>query len=471
LTHIGFFLLTLGAVFTFAQRYFNSSVAWLACAILVTVPSLLNVATSAYVDAMLAFYAFAAFYALMLALEKDGARWYALAGAFAGLAASVKYTALIVPVAIFVLILLRNRDRNLTFTVHFSLIAILFALPFYLRNLIFTGNPVYPFFFGGSYWDAFRADHFSRFGSGLIATPLKIFTAPWDATIFGVEGGVDYSATIGPLLLALLPLLLLQIRNSQSAIDNSEPRNAQPEIRFTLYALLFSLILYLFWLFGIAESKLLIQTRLFFPAFPTLALLAALALEQLGAFDLAQFSLARFARLLTALILGMTLLSYALAFVSNNPLAYVTGAQSRDQFLRGALGDYYTTAQFINTQLTRNSRTLALWEPRSYYVDRDIQPDVVLDSFPHVLSQMRDADGIVRAWHDLGYTHVLLYRKGLNQLVTTQYDPVSLDDVRVLQAILGQHARLIYGEPLEIAQNEIVHADAVPYAIYALEAR
>lgn len=464
LTHFGFFLLTLGAVFSFAQRYFTTTIAWLAVALLLAVPSFLLVAIYAYVDATLAFYAFAAFYALMIAFDTNETRWYALAGAFAGLAANVKYTALIVPVAIFILIMFQNRARRLPYAISYLLPAICFVLPFYLRNLFFTGNPVYPFFLGGPFWDAFRADWFSRFGTGLMTTPLKILTAPWDATIFGIEGSVDYSATIGPLLLALLPLWLIDRKST-----NADQESSGFDVSVTKSLFLFSLILYLFWLVGIVESKLLIQTRLLFPAFPALAILAAVALDRLAAFDHPKFSLHRFARMLVALVFLLTFTSVTLAFAANNPLAYITGAVSRDKFLDGALGDYYRATHFINTQLPTNSKTLALWEPRSYYINRAIQPDAILDIFPHQLWQTRDPDAIGRAWQSAGYTHVLLSRRGLNVLFTSQYDPISLADVRVLQTLLAQRARLIYGEPLETLGKEIANAERAPYAIYALE--
>lgn len=471
MVHFGYFLLILGAVFAFATRFSNSRIGWLACAILIGAPSLLLVATSAYVDAMLVFYAFAAFYALMVAFEKRDTHWYALAGAFAGMATGVKYTGIFIPIAIFVLILFRNRLHSLRSTISYLLCALAFASPWYIRNLFFTGNPVYPFVFGGPYWDVFRTEWFSRFGTGLVTTPLRIITAPWDATVFGLEGTEVYSATIGPLLLALLPLLLLLISPKRINDKDHSTSNINFELRFLFYSLIFSTVLYLFWLYGIAQSKLLIQTRLLYPAFPTFAIVAAIAFDRLHEFDLAQFSLQRFARMLTALILALTLLNYSLAFVANNPLTFITGSITRETFLEGTLGDYYRAAKLINTELPLDAKVVTLWEPRSYYIHRAIQPDVVLDLFEHRLSQTRDIDAIVSGWRNERYTHVLLYRKGLNQLFTSQYDPVSLNDVQTLRTLLARHGRLIYGEPLEVDGSGIANVESAPYAIYALESK
>jgi hypothetical protein len=475
--HFVYLLLTLGALFAFANRHFSSLVAWLSVAILVAVPSFMLVATWAYVDVALAFYAFAAYCVLRLACQSEDKRWFVLAGMFAGFAMGVKYTAVIVPVAVIGVLVIGNGSlikRSWSLVIWFLGFGILFAMPWYLRNLVFAGNPVYPFFFGGPYWDAFRANWFGRFGTGLLNTPLQLLTAPWDATIYGQEGALGYEATIGPLLLVLLPLLLLRIQNSKSIIHNSdaELQTTNYELRITnselRSLLLFSLILYLFWLLGVAQSKLLLQTRLLFAAFPTLALAAAVAFDRLRPLDLPQFSLQRFARLVIALVFALTLSSYALAFASNSLLAYLVGAESRADYLARTLGAYDRAAQFIAKQLPADARILALWEPRSYYIQRAIQPDAILDQFPYLLAQTRDADAIARRWQSEGYTHVLLNRQGLNAMLTSQYDPVSLDDVRVLQQVLARHAQAIHGEPLEIVNGAIKNADAAPYVLYAL---
>jgi 4-amino-4-deoxy-L-arabinose transferase-like glycosyltransferase len=458
LLHFGFLLLGLGALFALASRYFNSIVAWLACAILVAAPSLLTVSTWAYVDLALAFYATAAFFALMCARETDDARWFALSGALAGMALGVKYTGAIVPLALFVLLLLVR--SNLSFVIRHLSFVILFAAPWYIRNLVFTGNPVYPFLFGGRYWDAFRASWFTRLGSGLLNTPLQLLTAPWEATILGREGTEVYDATIGPLLLALAPLLVLVAM-----------RKREEDKGVLRAAAVFSLILYAFWLLNIVQSKLLIQTRLLFPAFPLFALLAASAFDRLSALDFPQFSLQRFTRLLIGLVLGLTALGYALGFASDSPLRYLAGFETREQYLARHLGAHYAAARFVNANLLASARVLFLWEPRSYYFARAAQPDVLLDVIPRSRWQYRDADATAVAWRSAGYTHVLLHRVGLDFMLRTGYDPITPDDVQMLQDVVARHLKQVYGRTaLQIGACDgkmcVVGAADEPYAIY-----
>ncbi len=457
LIHLGFLLLALGLLFSLAHRYFDSRVAWLACSLLLAVPSFVAVSTWAYVDIALVYFALASLYALLIARQATVREWYVLAGAYAGLAAGVKYTGAIVALAVLILLV---RARVADIAVHLVAVA-LFAAPWYLRNLAFTGNPFYPFVFGGAYWDSFRGEWFSRFGTGLLNTPWQLVTAPWDATVLGTEGGLAYGATIGPILLTMIPLLLFTFH----ALSGDE-RNRLRDI------LLFSAILFVFWLVGIAGSKLLLQTRLLFAAFPMFALCAAVAFDCLAALDLKQFSLQRFTRLVLILGLGLTAFSYLLNFASNNSFRYLSGAESRDGFLGRQLGDYYTAVQFINKQLRPGDKVLFLWEPRTYYVQQAVQPDVILDTLPHLRWQYHNADSIVAALRALGYTHVLLDRQGLNYLLQSGYDPITMDDLEILQG-MQPHLNQVYGRiPFDIGSRQgmpaVTGADQDRYAIYEI---
>jgi hypothetical protein len=360
----------------------------------------------------------------------------------------------------------------------------LIAAPYYIRDWFFAGNPVYPFVFGGRYWDAFRAAWFSRFGTGLMNSPLRLVLAPWDATIYGSEGAAGYEATIGPLLLMLLPLLILanskfQIPNSKFKIPNSDPESqvTNSELRTLNFEfrdlILFSSALCFFWLCGVAGSTLLMQTRLLFPAFPAFALLAAVAFERLDALDLPQFSLQRFARLVLLLVFGLTALGYAIGFASGSALGYLAGAESREAYLARNLGDYYAAMKFINTSLPNDARVFFLWEPRSYYADRAAQPDAILDAWTHLRWQYRDADSIAVALRERGYTHVLLSRAGLDFMLQTGNDPISLEDTRALEEFAPRYLRQVYGKTtLQIITREgkpaVLNAADDPYAVYEI---
>jgi len=83
--------------------------------------------------------------------------WYALAGVLAGAASACKYPALVlvvIPMAVATFCFApANRYRR---TIVFLCVALASVSPWYLKNLVLTGNPTYPFlygWFGGPGWD------------------------------------------------------------------------------------------------------------------------------------------------------------------------------------------------------------------------------------------------------------------------------------------------------------------------------
>lgn len=438
LIHWGFFALTVGLTLVMGRNFFSSRIGWVAAALLCAVPSLALIASWAYVDAVLLFFSTAALYATLKAIDEmhrhpqADSRWLLLGGAFAGMAMGSKYTALIVPLTLLLLIARPSRAA-LQNSFRYSMAAILVALPWYARNFIYQDNPIYPFFFGGPFWDSFRNAQFGRFGSGLIEEPLRLLIAPWEATILGQEGALTYEATIGPLLLAFLPLIFLT-----SAYRSTTAR------RIVVYCA----GLFAFWLFGDATSKLLLQTRLLFPAFPAFALLAALSFDRLAELDFPSFSFARFARFALVLVLGLTLFGQALEWVDSNPLAFIAGYESRVEYLTQRLAPqgFYDALQHLN-RLPAGSRTYFLWEPRSYYAPdvTVVSPDALLDHFGDLQFRYGTADAIASALQREGYTHILLNRAGLNYYVTTQYDPIPPAELALLGDFLARHAQIVVG--------------------------
>ena len=440
LIHYAYGFLTLLALFAFARRYFNRKVAWLSMAIFYSVPSLVLISTWAYVDLGLIFYEFTAFYALMRWLEARDKRWLALTAILCGLAMGVKYTSIILPITLALIIALKVRQEGLKETAQalllFGLLAIVVASPWYLKNLFFTGNPFYPFFFGGTYWDEFRAWWYSRAGTGLAFTaPWRLLVAPLEITVLGTQGKESYDATIGPILLTVVPLLALVWR-----------KIASEERRVIGYALLVCLIQYLFWLYGVAQSALLVQTRLLFPIFALLALLAGYTVDKLALLTRQVFSLQWFVTTVLLLALGLNAVSSALHFISDSPLPYLTGFESKESYLTRHLGLYYTTVVHINENLPPSAKILFLWEPRSYYCQRDCWPDALLDKFKHLTYKYHDAEGIAEYLHREGVTHLLLYQTGLEYILEAQFDPITPGDVATLTVLQEDHLRLIHDE-------------------------
>ncbi|RIK30929.1 MAG: hypothetical protein DCC52_06050 [Chloroflexi bacterium] len=148
-------------------------------------------------------------------------------------------------------------------------------------------------------------------------------------------------------------------------------------------------------------------------------------MERLAQISLPRFSAQRFAALVIALALSLNLISNILATIHNRPLDVLMGVETRAEFLARQLGAHYAMTQWVNANLPKDARVVMLWETRAYYLERATQPDAILDRFAHLQFLYNgDADAIADEWRRAGYTHVLLYREGLNAMLQADYDPI-----------------------------------------------
>lgn len=464
--HWSYLVLTLGAVLVFCARYLSWRIGWLACAILVGVLSVLLVSTWAYNEAAMMFYTLSALYWTVRALETRKGRDFVLAGVLTGLLMGEKYQAAVVPFALALWIVLqmqpRFRERQLWLGAMLLVgTAFLLAVPWYVRNLIFVGNPVYPFVFGGVGWDSFRTNWIARPGSGMLNDVGQLVILPYTMTVQGSVNGF-FDATIGPLLLAFLPFNLLPALSEKG-------KRARRGLWFLAAAL------FVVWFVGVAQSKLLWQTRFLLPAFPLLAILAAEGWERLGRISLPQLSAQRFGALVIALALGLYTLSIGLATIRTRPWDVLLGIETRQEYLTRTLEDYYGVASWINANLPPDARIVALWEPRSYYVDRSMEPDAILDRFAHLqFLYGGNADAIADQWKREGITHVLIFRQGLHSMLQSGYDPVGEAEMKTLQALETNRLRALYekaqlGLTTENARPALMNVETQPYAVYELK--
>jgi 4-amino-4-deoxy-L-arabinose transferase-like glycosyltransferase len=440
LIHLSFAILTL-MLLSHSVRTFSPTGRWLTAALLLGVPTAVMLASWAYVEWITMFAVLASF---LLIREvgagdvagKQGDRWrlwmMALAGFFAAMAFNTKYTAIGALLGLVILILLERRSWRCLGV--FIGAAVLSVLPYLLKNLVLTGNPIYPFFFDGNFWDSARASWYSRWGTGL--NLLQLLISPWEATIFGLEGGVvvghpPYSATVGPALLALMPLLALRFN-----------QRSQETRRLLRALLLLCGIAFIVWIVQCASSLLLVQTRLLFPILPLAVILAGLGYEGLSERE----RWTRLVRLVFGTLIGVMLALNAVEGVIHaaeaSPARVLLGLETESEYLASRLGEYAYVMADVN-QLPEGSRIRFLWEPRSYYCAGHVicEPDALLDRWWHDHQLTPDAGELAERWREEGVTHVLIFHTGSQAVRVEGFDPLSenawdaLDDFMETQLV------------------------------------
>jgi hypothetical protein len=301
------------------------------------------------------------------------------------------------------------------------------ASPWYFKNWFFTGNPVYPFLyevFGGQYWDNFRADWYAAGGTGIGWRPSTLLVLPWLLTL-GIRDVNYWDGRTGPLLLLFLPLVVWFGLFYRAA---DRPRGLG-------LLLIYTLAHFCFWTLGVVWSESLFQSRLLLPGLVGLAPVSGWIWANLVRFDLPRFSLSRFANVAIGITLALTLVDMGLLTLKINPLPYLAGLESRDTYLTRRLGAHYAAMQQINEVLPAEAKVVFLWEPRSYYCQRDCQPDSILDEFPHLISQHGSAEAIVWAWREANVTHILVHRSGLNFMVSDSPEAIDTGVLSELETI------------------------------------
>jgi 4-amino-4-deoxy-L-arabinose transferase-like glycosyltransferase len=220
-------------------------------------------ASVADVDLGLTLFVTLGIYSFMNWISLRDDKWLWLSAVFLGLASGTKYSALFVVLMLAVVALYYDiRARRLRFSLIFALIAILVGCPWYIRNAIVAGNPVWPFFsdfFGYRFWSpgdlSAQMKEMQSHGTG--RTILSLVTMPWNlvyhAELFGVEG------TLSKAWLYALPIAVI-VGTFRS---------------YTRWLLAFVLAYFLFWFMSVQILRYLD------PVLPALALVSGISLDML----------------------------------------------------------------------------------------------------------------------------------------------------------------------------------------------
>lgn len=427
LFHWAFWPLTTALLYAMARRSVGPRVGWWAVAMWASVPFAAELAGIAYVDLGLTAFVVAGVYALLRWTEAQRDGWLVLSALFAGLGVAAKYTSVTWLAALILLLAyhsLRHQRRSLGWialrAAGFGLVAGLVASPWLVKNWIVTGNPVYPFLWGGEGWNPTREAWLTWPGHGYSRNPLDYLALPWLMTVVGSSGTAAFDATIGPLLLFLVPLAFLV---------RGRPRMVNYGLALVGGQLAYFAV-------TIYRYVYLTETRLILPAFPWLCLAAAFALDRLPAWDRRSFRLSRVVGGLVAAIVVMNLVIEVRTTLAVRPLAPLLGLESRDAYLTRRLGAHFEAMRYVDEDLSETTRILFLWEPRSYYSLHPTQADTTLDNLAQLRETWADAEdppgSALDALQAAGSSHILLYRAGLQFLQGSTPRPPTLG------SLLGQ---------------------------------
>ncbi len=232
------FLLVIGIIAS-CKRLFSSFIGWMASAILMTTPVVLWESGIAYSDIGLTLFVTLSVICGLSAIHtrnghvvdpapvestfststwRDPEQWALLAGVMMGWALGIKYTAGVYFVILGALMVLRRMTfRGIAI---YGVTAVCIGAPWYIKNVVLTSNPVYPFashiFSHSRYWTVDRAVSYQGEQDGFgyphsLIAPVESFRnlidTPWQIVAHPIKYGNPGDATltfcIGGLFTAL----------------------------------------------------------------------------------------------------------------------------------------------------------------------------------------------------------------------------------------------------------------------------
>jgi hypothetical protein len=260
--------------------------------------------------------------------------------------------------------------------------------PFYLKNWIMTGNPLYPLFyqvFGGRGWSADQARYYDLLISnlGMGRELIDYLLLPWNLSFRARMDSPMFDGLIGPVFILALPFAI-------------GVRRISVEMKIVW---VYCLLAFLFW----ASSAQ--QIRYLIPLFPFLALMVG--------HTFSYYLNRKFIFLLLSIFItwGLAFNGYHIVhdFKRIKPLNVLAGCEDKHAFLARLIPSY-EMLRYVNTQLPQNSYILTIYMKNlGYLFNRPFYSDSMFESYTieTILNNSETPDDVRTALKEMGFTHIL----------------------------------------------------------------
>jgi hypothetical protein len=392
---------------------------WMAVVVLLAGYTVRSMLSWSYVDLFTALFGLGVLSCIMAYLQTRSEAWLLWAGVFVGLAVDVKWTAVVIAVGLYPFLFFIRKQLGIRFkTLLISAgFAAALALPWFLKNFIFTSNPVFPYFIPTNWYSAQRLSASDAAGGGL--SFWSLLSAPFTSTIFGWDSAPGFSTDLGPLLLLFAIPGLWIFRREMIA-----------KMNLSLFGV--------GWAVLIASSLFLNhmqQTRLYFVLLPAAAVTAGMGWGALQAIEIRRIRLRRVLAGLVLLVLALVLRQDFASQLKTLPLAVIMGEKSEQAYLQDSLGWYWPAVE-DQYNLPTGSKVLMLWESRGYYAPSRSEADLWIDRWRVDYWKYGDPQVIKSQWIQEGFTHLLIYKTGM-EMVRSNPGPLDENGWQALDALLA----------------------------------
>jgi len=455
--HFSFALITGAMIYKYLSRRINTTYALLGSLFFLSIPVIVRLSSTVYVDLGLICFLFASMLYLFDWIESDfKSKYLVISAVFCGLAMGTKYNGL---VGLFLLGLFAafiyaryHAGKNLYavksigWCTVFVVVAMLVFSPWMIRNIVWTKNPVYPLYnsaFNPEQGRVAKPDsenvlrqrnrmshiHVRRHVYGeswvqIALVPLRVFFQGKDDT------PVYFDGKLNPFLL-ILPIFSFFGLRRGGAQERTEK-----------FIMLFFSIFFL--LYACVQTS--IRIRYFSPIIPSMAVLSIFGLFQLNTYILPRiraFSLPMRNVVIFCIVvamLGLNTAYMANRYKKDQPIAYFTGKISRDGYIQ-AFRPEYASFQYANAHLSHNDKIFGLYiGNRGYYSDIPIEFEI--EMLPDIAARVESGKKVAEKLHEKGFSHTLVNFSLFNYWV----QKYGLHEKKILKEFFDQYTASVFSK-------------------------
>ena len=411
--HMSFGLLTGLIIFLYIKKRINTAYALLGSLVFLSIPIIIKLSTSAMVDLGLTFFSTLALLLIIKWIDSDfDLKWLVASAVSCGLALGTKYNALIVFLLLSLMVIFLNQryqrkgTRSLLYGIFFIFISLLIYSPWGIKNIIQKGNPIYPLY--NNYLNIHHNSHsaeddnyYSHYSLPDLKGPfgrrrllygenwLDIILIPFRIFFQGRDNSGQYfDGVLNPILLLFTPFALFR-----------------HHYRRDMIILMTFSILYLLFAFSSHGMRI----RYILPIIPPMTIMTTFGIKRLTEIRSLRYPVP---------IIIIILLSYNIPYLNKclrktDPVPYITGKETRDEYLLKHLPDY-GIFKYINDNLPTESKIMFLFMGnRGYYCNREYIYDARYSGVT-LMNQIRGSTGGDDIYHKqkkMGITHILMDKR------------------------------------------------------------
>lgn len=423
--HFAFALLTVWLIFNYLHRRINKIYGILGALLFLSIPVIIKLSTTVYVDLGEIFFSFASLLLILEWLKNNFRMKYLLySGVMCGFALGTKYNGLLtlLVLTLFVPFIYsrNNRDKKNLFIrsfancIIFLFISLLIFSPWMIRNYHWKGNPIYPLYNSvfnppdesiHTQVERISKDDELKQNRGFFTYRSMVYKeSVWEIALLplrifvqGKDGNPQYfDGKLNPFLLIFPFFAFYRLREEQEHIKGEK----KIILSFT--------ILFFFFAFFTAVMRV----RYISPIIPPLVILSVFGIKNL--FTIVSKISSRFFRNPLKILLIVSLLFflnlnvfYAYGLYRNvDPIPYISGKVSRDNYISRFIPEY-PAMKYINENIPADSKVYFIFlGKRGYYCDREYLFDMGI--MRDLINRAEKPEDILKKFRERGITHLLV---------------------------------------------------------------